>query len=104
MSMTEFEKELEHLINKHCLENDSNTPDFILAKAVRGFIETFSTAVMEREKWYGRAAEPGSFYQDLQPDSEMCKDQPRCIEGDPKGFGWVIPKGFGWVIPKGSKP
>ena len=52
--MTEFEKELEALINKHSKENVSNTPDFILASYLRNCLDVFNIAVKEREKWYGR--------------------------------------------------
>lgn len=55
----EFEKELESLINRHCMENPSNTPDFILAQYMRGCLEAFNTAVQQRETWYGRDARPG---------------------------------------------
>ena len=48
-----FEKELEQLINKHSKENDSNTPDFILADYLCRCLATFSGIVEEREKWYG---------------------------------------------------
>jgi hypothetical protein len=52
--MTEFEKELECLINKHSKENGSNTPDFILAKYLNNCLEAYNHAVQFREKWYGR--------------------------------------------------
>ena len=50
----EFEKELEHLINKHSLENDSNTPDFILAHYLVECLHNWNDAVTARENWYGR--------------------------------------------------
>jgi hypothetical protein len=52
--MDAFERELEQLINRHSLENDSNTPDFILAKHLRGCLEEWNDAVEARERWYGR--------------------------------------------------
>lgn len=51
---SEFEKELEILINKYSKENDSNTPDFILARYLNAVLDNFSAAVMDREQWYGR--------------------------------------------------
>lgn len=30
----EFKKELKELINKHCIENDCDMPDFILAEMI----------------------------------------------------------------------
>ena len=55
-----FEKELETLINRHCKENESNTPDFILAQYVAGCLAAFNTAVQQRETWYGRDPRPTS--------------------------------------------
>ena len=52
--MTEFEHELEKLINLYCLENDSDTPDFILASYLRSCLEIFGTVMRQRERWYGR--------------------------------------------------
>lgn len=48
-----FEKELEELINKHSIENEPNTPDFILAKYVRNCINNFNEITKERDDWYG---------------------------------------------------
>ena len=56
--MTNFEKELEKLINQHCKENDSNTPDFILAQYLLGCLMVFNTAIQQRETWYGRDPRP----------------------------------------------
>ena len=53
-----FEKELEHLINKHSQENASNTPDFILAQYLIGCLAAWNQAVQQRETWYGRDARP----------------------------------------------
>ncbi|MEN8171403.1 MAG: hypothetical protein ABFS03_00835 [Chloroflexota bacterium] len=53
-----FEKEIESLINRHCMEGDSNTPDFILAQYLKGCLDVFNTAVQQRETWHGRDARP----------------------------------------------
>lgn len=47
--MTEFERELAALINKHSLEGGSDTPDFVLAQYLRRCLEAFDLAVMGRE-------------------------------------------------------
>jgi len=57
-SATDFEKELEHLINKHSLENESNTPDFILAQYLSKCLSNFNQAVQQRETWYKRDPRP----------------------------------------------
>ena len=51
---TEFQKELERLINMNCQENASNTPDFILAKYLAKCLDAFNEATNARTKWYGR--------------------------------------------------
>jgi len=51
---TKFEKELENLINKYSKENDSDTPDFILARYLNNCLKNFNAVVQERELWYGR--------------------------------------------------
>lgn len=51
---TQFEKELETLINQYSKENESDTPDFILAKYLNEVLKNFNAAVNEREQWYGR--------------------------------------------------
>lgn len=57
--MSDFRKELEGLINKHCEENGSNTPDFILAIYLSGCLEAFNVATRNRDKWYGVNLYPG---------------------------------------------
>lgn len=52
--MTDFEKELQHLINRFSKENGSNTPDFILAEYLNDCLVTYNKALQKREKWYGR--------------------------------------------------
>lgn len=54
MDKTEFRKELESLINRHSMENNSNTPDFILADYLDGCLQLFDITVERREQWYGR--------------------------------------------------
>lgn len=55
---SDFHKELESLINRHCKENESNTPDFILAYYLMGCLSAFNAAVQQRETYYGRDARP----------------------------------------------
>lgn len=47
-----FERELTVLINKHSLENGSNTPDMILAKYLLNCLSVFNIATKERSTWY----------------------------------------------------
>lgn len=48
----EFERELTTLINKHSIENQSNTPDFILARFMVSILENFEIASNSRQNWY----------------------------------------------------
>jgi hypothetical protein len=50
--------DLAKLLNKHCAENASNTPDYILAQYMMSCLSAFNTAVQQRETWYGRDARP----------------------------------------------
>lgn len=62
----EFKKELESLINKHSMENGSDTPDFILASFLSSCLKAFDRAVVRRTKWYGKNASADS------EDKEEC--------------------------------
>jgi len=50
--MSDFERELSELINKHSKENESDTPDFILAEYLNGCLTNFNEATNARRKWY----------------------------------------------------
>lgn len=52
--LTAFEQDLRQLINKHSVENTSNTPDLILAEYLNACLSAFSVATRQRERWYGR--------------------------------------------------
>jgi hypothetical protein len=58
MTDATFENELEAVINKHSKENESNTPDFILAQYLVACLAAYNIAVQQRETWYGRDARP----------------------------------------------
>lgn len=48
-----FRAELENLINKHCMENGSDTPDFILADYLNRCLQNFDKTLNRRRHWYG---------------------------------------------------
>ncbi len=48
-------QQLQDLINCNSVENDSDTPDFILASYLEGCLKIFAETVRAREAWYGRA-------------------------------------------------
>jgi hypothetical protein len=47
-----FEKELASLINSKCMENGSDTPDFLLAEYMKGCLDLFNKTVTKRTAWY----------------------------------------------------
>jgi hypothetical protein len=51
--MTDFKRELTTLLNRYSIENDSDTPDFILAEYILKSLEAFETATKIRDEWYG---------------------------------------------------
>ena len=53
MNNTSFENELKKLINRYSRENESNTPDFILAQYIMGCLDNYSKIIKRRDNWYG---------------------------------------------------
>lgn len=60
---SELRTAIQHACNCACAENDSNTPDFILAEYLIDCLKSFDKAVNRREQWYGREPDrlPGAF-------------------------------------------
>ena len=50
------------MLNKNCVENESNTPDFILAEYLLKCLNAFENAIQYRDKWYGVHLEPTNKY------------------------------------------
>jgi hypothetical protein len=48
----EFGKALSRLINSYSKENESDTPDFILAEYLESSLNAFDIASKRRDKWY----------------------------------------------------
>jgi hypothetical protein len=48
-----FVEELQNLLNRHSIENESDTPDWILAEYIRKTLEAWNDSVLQRDKWYG---------------------------------------------------
>lgn len=47
-----FVSELEWLINKYSKENESNTPDYLLAGFVGRCLQAYTDTVNQRDKWF----------------------------------------------------
>jgi hypothetical protein len=56
------------VLNRHCAENASNTPDFILAQFMLGSLNAFEVASVHREQWYGKRLSIGGVVTDLTPE------------------------------------
>lgn len=74
-----FKQALTTLINQYSKENDSDTPDFILAKFLTDTLKAFNKATNRREEWYGNDEEEEHDWQF--PDNCF-----RCMEGDQKEY------------------
>jgi hypothetical protein len=55
-----FTGELSALINRYSGENDSNTPDFLLATYLSDCLKAYNLAVQARDKWHAINRSPGS--------------------------------------------
>ena len=53
MRKSDFEEDLALLLNRYSAENESNTPDYVLATFLLGCIESFNTATNMRDNWWG---------------------------------------------------
>lgn len=51
--VSDFERDLSALINMHSKENESGTPDFILASYLQGALDLFNKTVQDRATWRG---------------------------------------------------
>jgi len=51
--VSDFEKELAELINKHGCDNEAKTPDFILADFLAMCLVNFAHMVQKRDDWQG---------------------------------------------------
>ena len=59
LSCPDLRESLAMLLNTHCMENGSNTPDFLLSEYLLSCLEAFDTATLKRERWYGTTFSPG---------------------------------------------
>ena len=52
MKLHKFEVELTRLINKLNIDNDLSTPDFILARMLTGWLDTYAKAKAANAEWH----------------------------------------------------
>jgi hypothetical protein len=55
--MTNLYEELTKILNMFSIENESNTPDYILALYMLACLRAFNDAVNERTSWYKNESE-----------------------------------------------
>lgn len=54
-----FRNDLQDVLNRHSMENGSNTPDHMLADYLIDCLYALDLAINKRASWYGRFDEPG---------------------------------------------
>jgi hypothetical protein len=52
----QLQKDLTAVLNRHCQENESDTPDFILAQFLLKCLEGFNVATRQRHIWHTGSA------------------------------------------------
>ena len=62
---TDFRAELSSLLNRHSMENGSDTPDFLLAEYMADCLDAFDRMMTKRASWY--APEPKAANAGIQP-------------------------------------
>lgn len=51
--------ELTSLLNRHSIENGSDTPDFLLADYLLNCLDAYERITQGRDAWYGMNPQPG---------------------------------------------
>lgn len=71
----DFQDQLSTLLNKHSVDNATNTPDYILAGNICVYIMGLQAMNIDRDKYYGinqsQAVDPYEQAQDLQGQREI---------------------------------
>lgn len=67
---TDLRLNLSRLLNRHCRDNGSNTPDFILAQYLANCLDAYDIAVQQRAQWFGRMDTIGGSRPYAQPKSD----------------------------------
>ena len=89
--MDKFKKELEVLINQNGLDNECNTPDYILAEFLTSCLESYKENTKLRDTWFG--FKPFiEHYRGCKSNGEcgMISDKLTTDDGEPDGTGGQI--------------
>jgi hypothetical protein len=68
----QLRKDLTDLFNRHSVENESNTPDYLLAEFVLQCLAQFERFIQARDAWYGMNPEPGTDWASHVPEPPRC--------------------------------
>jgi len=49
----EFQAELTNLLNRHSIDSEMDTPDYVLSAMICGLLRTVRLAQERRRKWFG---------------------------------------------------
>lgn len=71
---TPLEKELTALLNQHSRENESNTPDFLLADYLMRCLQTWEAVTRRRDEWYGLKLSPGKTKADREVEAKWRRE------------------------------
>jgi hypothetical protein len=71
-----FRTELCGLINRHSIENLSNTPDFMIADYLMSQLKSYNEVVNSRDKWYGVRLQPGEPSASIIPGESLGETTP----------------------------
>lgn len=71
VKMKPFREELRALLNGYSKENESDTPDTVLAQYIERCLDAFDEGVRARDRFYGVNLRPGHRYKE--PSLELTK-------------------------------
>lgn len=72
-------EKIREVLNQHCAENESNTPDYILAGTIMKVIDALNVAINERDKFYGINPSPGITSIDDKNDKNLIIKAQECL-------------------------
>ncbi len=52
--MNDFHRELKDLLNRYSIDNEMNTPDFVLVQYIRRCLDTWNETIIEWYKCHGK--------------------------------------------------
>lgn len=55
--LSDFSRDISHVINRYSMENASGTPDFILGDLLTSVLASFNDAIQKRSEWRGESVE-----------------------------------------------